>query len=145
MVPRVPGPLCPAQWTNSCTVGGKDLGYDGGGSQGVPGVVEHAGVTLSITLHWPIQHASHPVDTTTAFKVAPDNNVPTTARLQVLLAAQPNAVHIGPFEDGTLDTQVITVRKMVPITHPSSLHAPHPGSSAKSMGTLGASWGIHHQ
>ena len=92
------------------------------------GLVEHAGVTSSITLHRPTQYASHPIDTsvwdgatfafagdvlagnhieivrvpTTAFKVAPDNNVPTIARLQVLLVAQPNAVHFGQFEDDTL-------------------------------------------
>ena len=99
------------------------------------GLVEHAGVTSSITLHRPTQYASHPVDTsvwdgatlafagdvlagnhieivrvpTTAFEVAPDNNVPTIAGLQALLAAQPNAVQFGPFEDDTPDTRSIVV------------------------------------
>ena len=86
------------------------------------GLVEHAGVTSSITLHRPTQYASHPVDTSiwdgltlafagdvlagnhieivqvppTTFEVAPDKNVPTTTGLQALLTAQPNAVHFGP-------------------------------------------------
>ena len=58
---------------------------------------------------------------TTAFEVVPDYNVPTTARLQVLLAPQPNAVHFGPFEDDTPDTQIIVVCKMVPIP-PAYVH-----------------------
>ena len=99
------------------------------------GLVEHAGATSSITLHRPTLYASHPVDTViwdgltlafagdvlagnhieivqvppTAFDIVPDNNVPTTARLQALLTAQPNAVHFGPFDDRTLDTQTIAV------------------------------------
>ena len=111
------------------------------------GLVEHAGVMSSITLHRPTQYASHPVDTsiwdgltlaftgdvlagnhieivwvpTTAFEVAPDNNVPTVAGLQALLAAQPNAVHFGFFEDDTPDTQAIAVRNMVPIP-PAYVH-----------------------
>ena len=110
------------------------------------GLVEHAGVMSSITLHRPTQYASHPIDTsiwdgltlaftgdvwagnhieivqvpTTAFKVAPDNNVPTIAGLQALLPAQPNAVHFGPFEDDTPDTQTIAVCNMVPIPPTSS-------------------------
>ena len=56
-----------------------------------------------------------------AFEVAPDNNVPTIAGLQALLAAQPNAVHFGPFKDDTPDTQTITVRNMVPIP-PAYVH-----------------------
>ena len=111
------------------------------------GLVEHAGVMSSITLHRPTQYASHPVDTsiwdrltlaftgdvlagnpieivqvrTTAFEVVPDNNVPTVAGLQALLAAQPNAVHFGPFEDNTPHTQAIAVRNMVPIP-PAYVH-----------------------
>ena len=111
------------------------------------GLVEHAGVTTSITLHRPTQYASHPVDTsvwdgatlafagdvlagnhieivrvpTTAFEVAPNNNVPTIAGLQALLAAQPNAAQFGPFEDATPDTQPIAVRNMVPIP-PAYVH-----------------------
>ena len=80
------------------------------------GLVEHAGVTLSITLHRPTQYASHPIDTSiwdgstlafagnvlagnhieivwvpaTVFDAVPDNNMPTIAGLQALLAAQPN-------------------------------------------------------
>ena len=111
------------------------------------GLVEHAGVTLSITMHRPTQYTCHPVDTSVwdgatlaftgdvlagnhieivhvpaiAFKVVPDNNVPTIARLQALLVAQPNAVHFGPSEDDTLDTQTIAVRNMVPIP-PAYVH-----------------------
>ena len=111
------------------------------------GLVEHAGVTTSITLHRPTQYASHPVDTsvwdgatlafagdvlagnhieivrvpTTTFEVAPNNNVPTIAGLQALLAAQPNAAQFGPFEDATPDTQPIAVRNMVPIP-PAYVH-----------------------
>ena len=111
------------------------------------GLVEHAGVTSSITLHRPTQYTSHPVDTSVwdgvtlafagdvlagnhikivrvpaiAFEVAPDNNVPTIAGLQALLAAQPNAVHFGPFDDNTQDTQTIVVRNMVPIP-PAYVH-----------------------
>ena len=103
------------------------------------GLVGHAGVTSSITLHRPTQYASHPIDTsvwdgatlafmgdvlagnhikivhvpTNAFGVAPNNNVPTIAGLQALLAAQPDAVQFGPFDDGTPDTQPIAVRNMV--------------------------------
>ena len=102
------------------------------------GLVEHAGVTSSITLHQPTQYASHPVDTSVwdgatltfagdvlagnhieivwvpaiAFEVVPDSNAPTITGLQALLAAQPNAVHFGPFKD---NTQTITVHNMVPI------------------------------
>ena len=105
------------------------------------GLVEHAEVTLSITLHWPTQYSSHPVVTLvwdgstlafagdvlagnhieiiwmppSAFNVPPVNNMPTIARLQALLAVQPNSVHFGPFDDGTPDTQAILVCKMVPI------------------------------
>ena len=90
------------------------------------GLVGHAGVTSSITLHRPTRYASHPVDTSVwdgatlafagdvlagnhieivrvpanAFEVAPNNNVPTIAGLQAMLAAQPDAVQFGPF-DGT--------------------------------------------
>ena len=111
------------------------------------GLVEHAGATLFITLHRPTQYASHPVDTSiwdgltlafagnvlagshieivwvppTAFNIAPDNNMPTTTGLQALLTAQPNAVHFGPFDDGTPDTQAIAVHKMVPIP-PAYVH-----------------------
>ena len=111
------------------------------------GLVEHAGATSSVTLHRPTQYASHPVDAsildgttlaftgdvsagnhieivrvpTAAFEVAPDNNVPTIAGLQAMLAAQPNAVQFGPFEDGAPDTQSVAVRNMVPIP-PSYVH-----------------------
>ena len=111
------------------------------------GLVEHAGVTSSITLHRPTQYASHPVDTSvwdgamlafagdvlagnhieivrvlaTAFEVAPNNNVPTITGLQVMLAAQPNTVQFGPFEDDTPDIQSIAVRNMVPIP-PAYVH-----------------------
>ena len=111
------------------------------------GLVEHAGVTSSITLHRPTQYTCHPVDTSVwdgvtlafagdalagnhikivwvpaiAFEVVPDNNVPTIARLQALLAAQPNAVHLGPCEDDTQDTQTIAVSNMVPIP-PAYMH-----------------------
>ena len=111
------------------------------------GLVEHAGATSSVTLHRPTQYASHPVDAsiwdgatlafagdvlagnhieivrvpTTAFEVAPDNNVPTITGLQAMLAAQPNAVQFGPFEDGAPDTQSMAVRNMVPIP-PSYVH-----------------------
>ena len=51
--------------------------------------------------------------------MVPDNNIPTIAGL--LLAAQPNAVQFGPFEDDTPDTQSIAVRNMVPIP-PSYIH-----------------------
>ena len=111
------------------------------------GLVEHAGAMSSITLHRPTQYASHPVDAsiwdgatlafagdvlagnhieivqvpTTAFEVAPDNNVPTIEGLQAMLAAQPNVVQFGPFEDDTPDTQSIAVRNMVPIP-PSYVH-----------------------
>ena len=53
--------------------------------------------------------------------MAPNNNVPTIAGLQALLAAQPNAVQFGPFEDATPDTQPIAVRNMVPIP-PAYVH-----------------------
>ena len=98
------------------------------------GLVEHAGVTLSITLHRPTQYTSHPVDTSVwdgatlalagdvlagnhieivwvpaiAFEVAPDNNVPTIAG-----SHQPTCTSPGP--------------------------------SPQSTGALGASWGSHHQ
>ena len=111
------------------------------------GLVEHSEVTSSITLHWPTQYASHPVDTLvwdgstwafagdilagnhieiirmppSAFDVVPVNNVPTIAGLQALLTVQPNTVHFGPFDDGTLDTQAIIVCKMVPIL-PAYVH-----------------------
>ena len=128
------------------------------------GLVEHAGVTSSITLHWPTQYASHPIDTSiwdgltlafagdvlagnhieivwepiTAFEVVPDNNVPTTAGLQALLVAQPNAVHFSPFEDDTPDTQTIAVHKMVPIP-PAYVHlvlnrALNPGALWEQVG-----------
>ena len=111
------------------------------------GLVEHTEAMSSITLHRPTQYASHPVNAsiwdgamlafagdvlagnhieivrvqTTAFEVAPDNNVPAIAGLQALLAVQPNVVQFGPFEDNTPDTQSIAVRNMVPIP-PSYVH-----------------------
>ena len=83
------------------------------------GLVEHAGVTSSITLHRPTQYASHPVDTsvwdgatlafagdvlagnhikivqvpTTAFKVAPNNNVPGFRRYWLHNPTQCNLAH----------------------------------------------------
>ena len=111
------------------------------------GLVEHAGATSSVTLQRPTQYASHPVDAsiwdgatlafagdvlagnhieivrvpTTAFEVAPDNNIPTIAGLQSMLAAQPNTMQFGPFDDGAPDTQPMAVRNMVPIP-PSYVH-----------------------
>ena len=111
------------------------------------GMVEHAGVISSVTLHRPAQYASHPIDAsvwdgatlafasdvlagnhikivrvpTAAFEVAPGNNIPTMARLQAMQAAQPNALQFGPFEDDTPDTQSIAVRNMVPIP-PAYVH-----------------------
>ena len=98
-------------------------------------------------LHRPTRYASHPVDTsvwdgatlafagdvlagnhieivhvpTHAFEVAPNNNVPTIAGLQALLAAQPDAVQFGPFDDATPDTQPTAVRNMVPVP-PAYVH-----------------------
>ena len=140
------------------------------------GLVEHAGATSSVTLHRPTQYASHPVDAsiwdgatlafvgdvlagnhieivrvpTTAFEVAPDNNVPTIAGLQAMLAAQPNAVQFGPFDDGAPDTQPMAVRNMVPIP-PSYVHlvldrALNPRALWEQVGgggassTMAASW-----
>ena len=105
------------------------------------GLVGHAGVTSFITLHRPTRFASHPVDTSVwdgatlafagdvlagnhieivcvpanAFEVPPNNNVPTIAGLQALLAAQPDAVEFGPFDDAAPDTQPTAVRNMVPV------------------------------
>ena len=53
--------------------------------------------------------------------MAPDNNVPTIAGLQAMLAAQPNAVQFGPLEDDTPDIQSIAVRNMVAIP-PAYVH-----------------------
>ena len=58
---------------------------------------------------------------TNAFEVAPNNNVPTIAGLQALLAAQPDAVQFGPFDDATPDTQPTAIRNMVPVP-PAYVH-----------------------
>ena len=121
----------------------------GGSAPGVvDGILSgHAGITSSITLHRPTRYASHPVDTSVwdgatlafagdvlagnhieivrvpanAFEVAPNNNVPTIAGLQAMLAAQPDAVQFGPFDDATPDTQPTPVRNMVPVP-PAYVH-----------------------
>ena len=136
------------------------------------GLVEHAGVTSSITLHRPTQYASQPIDTLVwdgatlaftgdvlagnhieivrvpaiAFEVAPDNNVPCPPtpgfRCCWQCKLQPNAVQFGPFEDDTPDTQTITVHNMVPIP-PAYMHLIL--DRALNPQTLWEQVGNHHQ